>query len=157
MMKTKPTAGYSLPELLMILAMSAILSISTLTGWQHWQQQQRLNETAWQIQSFLYGVRRHAYIHNSDQTLWINTHHPPCLGSGPEPVAGCESGQRLHLLLPWPEIKLLQLIGEPGFYGQRNVAKPGSVVFGNQDIQWRVVISSRGRIRLCKPEWVLCQ
>ena len=43
------------------------------------------------------------------------------------------------------------LIGEPGFYGRRDVARPGSIALESAAGRWRVILSARARIRVCQP------
>lgn len=151
-MKTQTAQGYTLPELLIVLSIAAILTVSGVAGWQRWQQQQRLAETAQQIQHFLHQLRAWANWHNDDQLLWLKPGIPWCLGSGVMPEGECESGQRDQLIAPHPDVRLLSITREMGFYGRRNVARAGNIEFANDAGQWRVIVSARARIRLCKPE-----
>lgn len=149
-MKKTRTNGFTLLELLLVLAIAALLSLTSLQGWQSWQQRQRMQETAQHLLRFLHGVRAWANWHNRDQPLWLLSGERWCLGSGAVPAAGCERGRRLQLLAPHPQVAIFAIEGEPGFYGKRNVAKAGHIVFGEGALRWRVIISSRGRIRLCQ-------
>ena len=45
--------GYTLMETLVTLTLMMILSVGGLYGWQRWQQQQRLWQTAVQVRDFL--------------------------------------------------------------------------------------------------------
>ncbi|WP_354292684.1 prepilin peptidase-dependent protein [Paramixta manurensis] len=155
-MKINSAQGYTLIELLIVLTIAGLLSIGSLAGWQSWQQRQRLNDTARQLQRFLHGVRIFASWHNTAQRLWLKQGTRWCLGSGMMPENRCEPGRRLQLVAPHPTVKITAVIGEPGFFGLRDVARPGSIVFSDGHVTWRVVISSRGRIRLCKTEQESC-
>lgn len=148
--------GYSLPELMIVLVIAAILGGGALTGWQRWQQYQRLTESVQQIQSFLHRVRSYAWRYNADLPLWFKDGERACLGAGEAPERECLAGRRLQLLLTPEGGKITQLIGAPGFYGLSNVAKPGSIIITLKNLSWRILISSRGRIRLCKPEQKAC-
>ncbi|WP_237172370.1 prepilin-type N-terminal cleavage/methylation domain-containing protein [Pantoea alhagi] len=149
-MKKTRTNGFTLVELLLVLTIAALLSLASLQGWQSWQQRQRMQETARQLQRFLHGVRAWANWHNREQPLWLLTGERWCLGSGAVPAAGCDSGRRLQLLAPHPQVHIIAIEGAPGFYGKRNVAKAGHIIFGEGSLRWRMIISSRGRIRLCQ-------
>lgn len=149
-MKNRDSDGFTLIELLLVVTIAGLLSLASLQGWQSWQQRQRMQETARQLQRFLHGVRAWANWHNQPQPLWLLTGERWCLGSGVVPATGCERGHRLQLLAPHPQVQILAMEGAPGFYGKRNVAKAGHIIFGEGQLRWRVIISSRGRIRVCE-------
>lgn len=151
-MKKEPHHGFTLPELLFVLVIVGILSLGALQGWQRWQQRQQLRETAQQLQGFLQRLRAQANWQNQDRALWLMPGERWCLGSGPKPDAGCERGRRLQFIAPYPGVSLTSVRGEPGFYGRRNMAKAGSLEFGNASGRLRLIISARARIRLCQPE-----
>ena len=137
-------------ELLLALAIVGLLGSAALQGWQSWQQRQRMQDTARQLQRFLYGVRTWADWHNSEQSLWLLAGERWCLGSGVKPDAGCADARRLQLRAPHPQVRIIAIEGEPGFYGRRNAAKAGHIDFGEGALRWRMIISARGRIRLCQ-------
>jgi len=151
-MKKKTERGFTLPELLFVLVIVGILSLGALQGWQRWQQRQQLRETAQQLQGFLQRLRAQANWQNQDRALWLIPGERGCLGSGPKPDGGCARGGRLRFVAPYPGVSLIALRGEPGFYGRRNMAKAGSLAFGNASGSLRLIISARARIRLCQPE-----
>lgn len=156
-MKSYSSTGFTLAELLIVLLIAGVLSIGTLQGWQRWQQQQQLRETAYQLQGFLIQLRARANWQNRDYPLWYLSGERWCLGSGVRPLQGCVPDQPLTLLAPWPAVKIYAINGEPGFYGRRNVAKAGSIEFGNEAGRWRLIISARARIRLCRASEEGCE
>ncbi|MCU5774651.1 prepilin peptidase-dependent protein [Erwiniaceae bacterium BAC15a-03b] len=151
-MKTQYTQGYTLPELLIVLVIAGILGVSAVAGWVRWQQQQRLTETALQIQHFLHQLRAWANWHNSEQVLWLKPGERWCLGSGVMPDGACENGRRDQLIAPHADVQLLNITQGMGFYGKRSVARAGNIEFANGAGNWRIIVSARARIRLCKPE-----
>lgn len=151
-MKTQHVQGYTLPELLIVLVIVGVLGASAFSGWLRWQQQQRLAETAQQIQHFLHQLRAWANWHNADQVLWLKPGARWCLGSGVMPADDCQPGRRNQLIAPHDDVRLVNITQDMGFYGRRNVARAGNIEFANAAGQWRVIVSSRARIRLCKPE-----
>ncbi|RWR01740.1 potassium ABC transporter ATPase [[Pantoea] beijingensis] len=155
-MKCKASQGFTLPEILITLAIVGILSQSAFYSWHQWQQQRRLAETSLHIQRFLYRLRAWANWHNNEQVLWHQPGEYWCLGSGDKPATGCEAGRRRQLIALYPDVKITHVTRDMGFYGKRNVAKPGSIEFANAAGRWRIIVSARGRIRLCKPEREPC-
>ncbi len=151
-MKSDNSQGYTLPELLIVLLIVGVLGVSAVAGWMRWQQQQRLAETAQQIQHFLLQLRAQANWHNSEQVLWLKPGERWCLGSGEMPVDSCVAGQRDRLIAPHADVSIVNLTPGMGFYGKRNVARAGNIEFANDAGQWRIIVSARARIRLCKPE-----
>ncbi|QHM74351.1 hypothetical protein C7M52_00275 [Mixta theicola] len=139
-----------MPELLITLTIVSLLSLAAFSGWQQWQRHQRMRETALQLQQFLHNVRAWAGWHNRDRQLWLLEGDRWCLGSGPPPPSGCRAGQRMQLLAPYPQVRIFAIEGNPGFYGRRNVARAGHIIFGEGALRWRIIISARGRIRLCE-------
>lgn len=141
-------SGFTLVELLIVMVIASILSLGAFSGWQSWQQQQRLNDSARQIQHFLLRLRGEASEHNSSLLLWHNKDRLWCIGSGTPTLCGPQS--RRMLPAPWPEIALLSLTEGMGFYGRRNVAKPGRIVISGQAGERHIIVSSRGRVRICE-------
>lgn len=148
--------GYTLIELMVVLAITSILTASAFSGWQQWQQNQRLEESARQVQQFLSRVRAWANWHNSGQGLWLIEGENSCLGSGLRPAAGCAPAHRLQLQLTHPDVAITKMVGEPGFYGLRNAAKPGHIEIASAGGKRRIIISAFGRIRRCNPQQEGC-
>ncbi|BAN99424.1 hypothetical protein E05_46580 [Plautia stali symbiont] len=69
-MNRTQNAGFTLPELLLVMVIAGILSIAALQGWQQYQQ---LRESVLQLQSFLLRLRAHASWHNRDLSLCAAT------------------------------------------------------------------------------------
>ena len=144
----KNTPGFTLPELLVVMIIASTLTLTALGGWQHWQQQQRLNASARQIQHFLLRLRNEANWSNQRQLLWYRSGNIWCVGSGP-PQPTCQR-QRRVFVTAWPEITLRSLTDGMGFYGRRNVAKPGRIVIASAAGERHIIVSSRARVRICQ-------
>ncbi|WP_158783992.1 prepilin peptidase-dependent protein [Pantoea sp. BAV 3049] len=145
-MKINP--GFTLLELLVVMIIASTLTLTALVGWQNWQQQQRLNASARQLQHFLLRLRNEANWHNRQQLLWQRSGNNWCVGSGPLQLT-CQR-QRRVFVAPWPEITLRSVTEGMGFYGRRNVAKPGRIVIANAAGERHIIVSSRARVRICQ-------
>lgn len=141
--------GYTLTETLVAMTLLIILSTAGYHGWQRWQQQQRLWQTAWQVRNFLFYLRNNANWHNRDRLLSLEKDGDRwCLYSA-MPDARCVSGNPFALRAQWPEVTVAAITPGLGFYGLRNTAWPGHIQLRSIAGEWRVIVSERGRIRLC--------
>ncbi|WP_240494322.1 prepilin-type N-terminal cleavage/methylation domain-containing protein [Pantoea sp. 1.19] len=149
-------AGFTLMELMIVLTLIALLSGGALRGWRGWQQARHLEESVHSLRLFLQRLRMEAHWQNSRRQLWWRADQQGCLGSGPAPEDAC--GRTRTVWRPvWPEVRLDTLRGEPGFYGKRDAAWPGSVELHSPAGRWRVLISARGRIRACRADSAGCR
>ncbi len=117
--------GYTLMETLVTLTLMMILSVGGLYGWQRWQQQQRLWQTAVQVRDFLLFLRDDANAYNRDRVLRV----------GQDEVGWC-----------------LSVTPGLGFYGLRSTAWAGNLRLQSAAGSWSIVISHWGRIRLCRSD-----
>lgn len=150
--------GFTLVELILVLLIIALLTGGGQQLWQGVRLRLRLAETATQLHFFLSGVREYANRTNRDLSLnIIAIGNGWCVDARPaSAMPPCRGQGRLVWLAPYPDIGLLAVRGEPGFYGRRNVARAGSIDFGSAQDPWRLIISSRARIRLCQPKQGNC-
>lgn len=65
----KKQQGYTLLETLIAMLIVAALGASGLYGWQRWQQQQRLWQTACQVRDYLLQLREDANWRNRDHVI----------------------------------------------------------------------------------------
>ena len=132
--------GYTLMETLVTLTLMMILSVGGLYGWQRWQQQQRLWQTAVQVRDFLLFLRDDANAYNRDRVLRVGQDEVGwCLsaeGEGPD----CASGTSFTLRPRWPGITLVGVTPGLGFYGLRSTAWAGNLRLQSR----RVSVSRRG-------------
>ena len=144
--------GYTLMETLVTLTLMMILSVGGLYGWQRWQQQQRLWQTAVQVRDFLLFLRDDANAYNRDRVLRVGQDEVGwCLsaeGEGPD----CASGTSFTLRPRWPGITLAGVTPGLGFYGLRSTAWAGNLRLQSAAGSWSIVISHWGRIRLCRSD-----
>ena len=67
----KKQQGYTLLETLIAMLIVAALGASGLYGWQRWQQQQRLWQTACQVRDYLLQLREDANWRNRDHVISV--------------------------------------------------------------------------------------
>ncbi|STW13451.1 prepilin peptidase-dependent protein A [Klebsiella pneumoniae subsp. rhinoscleromatis] len=145
--------GYTLMETLVTLTLMMILSVGGLYGWQRWQQQQRLWQTAVQVRDFLLFLRDDANAYNRDRVLRVGQDEvglvPERGGGGgltaprghPSRCARAGRGSRwLALRLVW------------GFMVCAAPAWAGNLRLQSAAGSWSIVISHWGRIRLCRSD-----
>ena len=144
--------GYTLMETLVTLTLMMILSVGGLYGWQRWQQQQRLWQTAVQVRDFLLFLRDDANAYNRDRVLRVGQDEEGwCLSAQGEAPA-CASASTLTLRPRWPGISLAGVTPGLGFYGLRSTAWAGNLRLQSEAGSWSIVISHWGRIRLCRSD-----
>jgi len=143
--------GYTLIETLVAVSLAIILSASGLYGWQSWQQQQRLWQTASQLRDYLLFLRNDANWHNRDRLITVHrdTQRWCLVAALPEPE-GCPVNNPWVFLPPWPDVSLASITPSIGFFGLRNTAWAGSMTVENSAGRWAVIVSGWGRIRLCQ-------
>ncbi|SFN09187.1 prepilin peptidase dependent protein A [Izhakiella capsodis] len=131
------------------MLITSLIATGTVQGWQGWQQQWHLQDSASQLRQFLLRLRSTASWQNSDWLIKRCTR--TCQGA-----SWCLQGSRashaseiLRFCAPWRGVHLLTVTEGVGFYGRRDVARPGSFVLQNTAGSLRVVVASRGRIRIC--------
>ena len=146
-MKTTQSAGFTLLELMMVIALIAVLSLGSWQGWQRWQQLRQLNDSAQQIQRLLLRLRSDAWWHNADRVIWLKPGRYWCLGGGSIPDV-CSPQARFTLLAPWPEVSIRSMTAEIGFYGVKNTARPGNITIASDAGERRILVPSRGRVRI---------
>lgn len=150
--------GFTLIELLVVLLLTAILAGTGRWMWRDIRQRLQLAETATQLQFFLTGVREYANSRNRDLSLHvISIGNGWCVDARSDAATPACSGQgRLVWQAPYTAIELRSVSGAPGFFGRRNLARGGSIEFGSAQHTWRVVISSRARVRICQSSQEAC-
>ncbi|WP_431225704.1 prepilin peptidase-dependent protein [Serratia sp. L9] len=147
--------GLTLIELLVVMVLVAMLTSWGISQWQHYQQTLRLEQTAQQLLAFLTRLQADANWRNRNALLWFRPGEPWCVGSG-TPVAACNEQADWVFT---PELAGVELQDftqkDMGFYGVRNNAQAGHILLSNPAGRIRLVLSAKGRLRLCSEETVI--
>lgn len=144
--------GLTLIELLIVMILAGLLTSWGSSQWHHYQQALRLEQTAQQLLAFLTRLQADANWHNRNALLWFRPGKAWCMGSGPLAVSCTAVADWVFI----PQHLDIELQGftqkELGFYGVRNNAQAGHIRLGNQAGCIRLVLSAKGRLRLCSEE-----
>lgn len=144
--------GMTLIELLAALLIVGMLTGWSVGQWRHHQQALRLEHSAQQLLAFLLRLQADANWRNRTTMLWFKNGVPWCLGGGaPPPDCGSAGGSAFSP--PYRDVLLSAYTGkEIGFHGLRNTAQAGHIILSNGAGSLRLVLSARGRLRLCSEE-----
>lgn len=146
--------GISLIELLLVIALAGVMTLWGWQSWHHYWQREKLVDSARQLLAFLTHLQMEANRSNRTALLWAQPIGQGCLGSGNKPTIPCTTAQAGSLFIPpYPDIAItLSLQKDLGFYGIRNTAQAGHITLSSPAGRIRLVISSRGRLRLCSEK-----
>lgn len=155
----KKQQGYTLLETLIAMLIVAALGASGLYGWQYWQQQQRLWQTACQVRDYLLQLREDANWRNRDHVISVMRDGTSwCFVSSAASQNGCKPTSPLVFAPRWDDVEMAEITPSLALFGLRNTAWAGHIRLKNATGEWRVVVSGWGRIRLCERDEVrLCQ
>ncbi|WP_312315503.1 prepilin peptidase-dependent protein [Atlantibacter sp.] len=149
----KQAHGFTLMEMMVVMTIVIALGGASIYSWQSWKQKQQLRQTAYQVRDFLTRLREDANWHNRDHLLDIkNNGKRWCLVSRTETDANCDAPSPWHILSASPEVKLVDMTAGLGFFGLRNTAWPGHIRLRNESGEWRIIVSTWGRIRACNMQ-----
>ena len=100
--------GYTLIETLVAMLIIISLSATGLYGWQQWQQQQHLWQTACQLRDFLLQLREDANWHNRDHIITaIREDASWCLVSSTASRNTCTLRSALVFVPLWHDVELV--------------------------------------------------
>lgn len=139
----------TLIEVMLVLGLVATLSVWSLQGWRAHQQRAELAQQAQGLRLYLTDLRAQSYQHSQTRLLWARVGSPGCVGSGAKPAECPQAGA--GVFNPSAAGITVGIFSEKiiGFYGLRNTAQAGHITLSNAAGTVRVILSARGRIRLC--------
>ncbi|VEB95570.1 Tfp pilus assembly protein FimT [Cedecea lapagei] len=142
--------GFSLIELMVVIAIVASLSAGGLHGWHLWRQKVQLWQTTQQLTHFLSRLRNEANWNNQTHLLTLRQSGKSwCLTSRAAPES-CSAERRLAFMPEFGDIALEEMTAGLGFYGVRDTAWPGHIILKSPAGRWKVTLSVWGRVRLCE-------
>lgn len=156
----EPSRGVTLLELLVVMIIVALLAGGGLRAWTGYQQALRLEQGAQQLLVFLSRAQAKAYWHNETRTIRLMQQGEYwCMDSGADSEGGslgCSAGNGccddsgLQFRRMSKDLAVIRSTSDVfAFYGLRNTAWPGHITLSNPAGKVRLVISVRGRMRLC--------
>lgn len=152
-MKNQNEQGMSLLEMLVVMALVAILTAGGIQSWQGVREAQRLRQGALALQTFLGRVQAQANAANDTRLLWVEEGARGCVTTQPPPPAGCGTASAALYPAARYGVTVQAFSGNGmGFYGLRNTAQPGHITLRNGAGHIRVVLSGQGRLRLCSED-----
>ncbi|MGC6388692.1 prepilin peptidase-dependent protein [Ewingella sp. S1.OA.A_B6] len=142
--------GMSLIEILVVIMLISICSLWGMHGWQGYQQALRLEQNAQRLRLYLISLQTQANAYNRSIILWAIGGIQGCVGYSLRP-ASCTSSEGLpRFVMSESDMEVLDFTEKVmGFYGIRNAAQAGHITLMNSAGSIRLVLSARGRIRLC--------
>ncbi len=142
--------GFSLLELIVVITIVALLTGGGLHSWLAYRQALLLEQHARHLLAFMARIQANANWHSQTESLWFKSAGDHwCLGSGAEPAA-CPTESAFVFTRAAQDAAIVDATSERlVFYGLRNAAQAGHLTLSNPAGRVRLVISARGRLRLC--------
>lgn len=140
--------GHTLIEMMLVLALTALLMLASAQAWWHYRHQTQLEQSARQVADFLQRLQNraawgnyHYRIKVSPGVDWSMEVETPGGGASRPTMqaAACPGTIRLDISAP----------GYLTFAGVRGTATPAHLMLSNQAGRIKIIVSGKGRIRIC--------
>lgn len=144
--------GYSLLELLIVIAISSIMVMMTITNWHDMRLQNELANGTLELVTFFNQVKSDANIFNRNNAIYIaykNQQEWQLI------VVDNEQADYTHPYFKFigktQHVDIVEVNVEPIliFHGRRSMAQPATIKLKNALGESRIIVSTRGRIRFC--------
>jgi|SRR5476649_1495836 len=152
-MKTQYQQGYTLIEMLLVLALTAMVALAGGRGWQHYRQHAQLEHTAVRIADFLWRWQLAASRGNHLYRVSVTRGHHWSIAARLIPADGTPpilldqlDGPVDTIELDFSQFDCLTLAGI------RNTATAGHLVIGNSAGRLKIIVSGKGRMRICSEQ-----
>ena len=142
-----PHSGFTLWEVMIVLLITAVLTRLGSQSLSQWQQRQQVKASATDLAYFLKRLQQQASWYHTTVSLSGTSSPIGVVAQSEGAITGVQRWQWRPLTV---DIKVLNIVGEPRFFGKHGTAWPGSIELGNKAVRWRVIISAQGRIRYCQ-------
>lgn len=142
--------GFTLLELVMVIAVISLLVGAGLHSWLGYRQAMLLEQNARQLMSVVGRIQTQANWRNETLIARIQrVGERWCVGPGTS-SSDCPADSALFFIPTSRDVELVDATAQQfSFFGQRHTAQSGHVTLGNAAGRIRLVLSVRGRLRLC--------
>lgn len=146
----------TLLEMMLVIAIMAILATGGVNSWQNYQQRILLEQASSGALAFMSQVQFAADWRNQAYRIRIGKRGElPCISAGALAISDdCHSEDGLVYIFANKalSLKLTQSELGLGFYGLRNTAGAGHLLISNSSGRVRLIISAKGRLRRCSEK-----
>lgn len=151
--QTDRDSGYTLLELLLVLTLTALLMLAGSYGWRQHQSARQLTSSAQQLLDFIVRQQWHAAWGNRRCRLTAITGDRWQLRGDPQCSLVRGAAETARCIAPYTDVHLsVSMVGELSLGGVRHTAGAAHLVLSNSAGRLRVVLSGRGRVRLCSEQ-----
>lgn len=144
--------GYSLFELLLVIALSSILFMLVIINWRDLQLRRELTDSTLELVAFFNRVKLNANVYNNNLAMYVVKKNN--LNWQLVVMDNDQDDHGQPLLYFTPEIKQVEIVNSSDeplviFHGRRSMAQPITVKLQNELGRTHIIVSKRGRIRYC--------
>jgi prepilin peptidase dependent protein A len=150
---SKNCQGFTLIELVIAMAMLAIVSTTGISYWQNIKQRSELKATTLLLARFMHQVYAEANWRNKTMIVWIiKKDQSWCVVTSDDHILPTDCDLAILSFTPISfSVQATGLTEENPivFYGKRGMAQAGTIQLNNNQGIAKIIVSWRGRIRYC--------